>query len=264
MNEDQPSSGTERSRRPQPLARTLRDIAGRTWIRVFVSAAAVIPALVHVAAWPLEPYKGRRKLFRYLGKRPYISLKAQIGCPQLELGPRCFIDDYVTIYAHPRATGGVYLEENVHIYRWSIVELGDGPGSLVVGRNTYIQAGCTLNAFLSSIVIGANCMIAARCGFMPYNHGFGNTSLPMREQPLTSKGDIILEDDVWLGINVSVMDGVTIGQGAIVGAGSVVTQDIPPYTIAAGIPARVIRARESTDAGGDRMKLSQISATTRS
>jgi acetyltransferase-like isoleucine patch superfamily enzyme len=65
----------------------------------------------------------------------------------------------------------------------------------------------------------------------------------MREQPLTSRGDIVLEDDVWLGANVVVLDGVTIGRGAIVGAGAVVTQSIPPYAIAGGVPARVIRYR---------------------
>jgi galactoside O-acetyltransferase len=82
---------------------------------------------------------------------------------------------------------------------------------------------------------------------MPYQHGFAETGRPMREQPLTSKGDIVLADDVWLGVNVAVMDGVTIGQGAIIGAGAVVTKDIPPYTIAGGVPARVLRARRADD-----------------
>jgi acetyltransferase-like isoleucine patch superfamily enzyme len=54
----------------------------------------------------------------------------------------------------------------------------------------------------------------------------------------------VLEDDVWLGVNVAVMDGVTIGQGAIVGAGAVVTKDIPPYAIAGGVPARLIGVRK--------------------
>ena len=58
----------------------------------------------------------------------------------------------------------------------------------------------------------------------------------MREQPIISKGGIVIEDNVWLGLNVSVMDGVTIGEGAVVGAGAVVTKDIPPFAIAGGIP----------------------------
>lgn len=161
----------------------------------------------------------------------------------------------MTIYAHPGACGEVALEENVHIYRWSIVELGRGAGSVHIGSNTFIQSGCILNAFLGNIVIGANSMIAARCALTPYQHGFADTARPMREQPLTSRGDIIIKDNVWLGLNVCVMDGVIIGEGAIVGAGAVVTEDIPPYAIAAGVPARVVRFREEKgldDATGKR------------
>ena len=82
------------------------------------------------------------------------------------------------------------------------------------------------------------------CVFMPYQHGHDDPNLPMREQPLTSRGDIVIEDDVWLGAQVCVMDGVVIGKGAIVGAGAVVTKDVPPYTLAVGVPARVIRSRQ--------------------
>ena len=69
----------------------------------------------------------------------------------------------------------------------------------------------------------------------------------MWQQPIASRGDIVLEDDVWLGVNAVVMDGVTIGQGAIVGAGAVVTHDVPPFTIVGGVPARIIGRRP--DAG---------------
>ena len=230
--------------RRQPLTKTVRDIITRTWIRTMVAASTVVPACMTLAALPLGPYKDKRELLRYLGNRPYVSPQAQIQCARLHLSRHCFIDDFVTIYAHPRATGEVRLAENVHLYRWTVVELGEGSGSLSIGANTYLQAGCTLNPFISNITIGQNCMIAARCIFMPYQHAYQETSRPMREQRLTSRGDIVLEDDVWLGAHVCVMDGVTIGQGSIVGAGAVVTKDIPPYSIAAGVPARVIRTRQ--------------------
>jgi len=235
----------------QPASKMLRERLVRVWIKAMMPLSALSPRFTYLAALALGPYKDKRKLLRFMGNRPYISPKAQVSCPTLQLGPKCFIDDYVTIYAHPKTRGGVYFEENVHIYRWSIVELGKGEGCLKVGRNTFIQAGCILNPIVSNIIIGANCMIAAHCSLMPYQHEFVDTNRPMREQPLTSKGDIIIEDDVWLGLNVSVMDGVTIGQGAIIGAGAVVTQDIPPFAIAGGVPARVIRFRgiEELDRG---------------
>lgn len=229
----------------QPLAKTRREKMVQMWLRVLGSFVSLSPLFIRLAELPLGPYKDKRKLLRYLGERPYISPRAQIHCPQFQLGRKCFIDDYVTIYAHPKACGGVYLAENVHLYRWSIVELGNGEGNLRIGSHTYIQSGCILNAFEGSIIIGDNCMIGAHCAFAPYQHGFADINRPMREQALTSKGDIVLEADVWLGLNVVVMDGVTIGQGAIVGAGSVVTKDIPPYAIAGGVPARVMRFRSS-------------------
>lgn len=230
----------------QPISKTLREALVRMWIQAMLQLSATLPfspVFTRLAGLPLGPYKGKRKLLRYMGNRPYVSPKAQISCPKLQMGPKCFIDDYVTIYGHKGARGGVYLDRNVHIYRWSIVELGKGEGCLKIGPNTYIQSGCILNPFVGNIIIGANCMIAARCAFTPYQHGFADTHRPMREQALTSRGDIVIEDDVWLGLNVSVMGGVTIGQGAIVGAGAVVTKDIPPYAIAGGVPARVIRFR---------------------
>ena len=69
------------------------------------------------------------------------------------------------------------------------------------------------------------------------------------DQPLTSRGDIVLEDDVNLGFGVIVLDGVTIGKGAAIGAGSLVVQDIPPGAIAMGVPARVLRMRSDFEPG---------------
>jgi acetyltransferase-like isoleucine patch superfamily enzyme len=220
--------------------------------------STVSPLFMRLAELPMGVYKDKRKWLRYAGNRPYISTKAQVSCPRLQLSAKCFIDDYVTIYAHEKAAGGVYLAENVHIYRWSIVELGEGNGSVRIGANTYIQAGCVLNAFVANIVIGANCMIAHHCAFMPYQHNVADLDRPMRQQPLVSRGDIVLEDDVWLGANVVITDGVTIGQGAIIGAGAVVTKDIPPYAIAGGVPARVIRMRTAAESAADPLELSQI------
>ncbi|MGQ0603209.1 MAG: acyltransferase [Anaerolineales bacterium] len=227
----------------QPLTRTLRDMAMNMWVRTLLGLSPLSRFFLRLAVWPLGLYKDRRTVLSYLGDRPYLSPHADVRCPRLHLGPQCFIDDDVTIYAHPNSQGEVSFERNVHLYRFTLVELG-GEGSLYIGADTYVQSGCVLNAFKGSIRIGANCMIGPRCVLTPYQHGTADTARPMRQQPLTSRGDIVLEEDVWLGAHVCVMDGVTIGRGAIIGAGAVVTGDIPPYAIAAGVPARVIGYRK--------------------
>jgi acetyltransferase-like isoleucine patch superfamily enzyme len=85
-------------------------------------------------------------------------------------------------------------------------------------------------------------MIASHTGIYANNHNFADLTRPMNSQGVTSKG-IVIENDCWLGTGVKVLDGVRIGRGSIIGAGAVVTKDIPPYSIAVGVPAKVIGQR---------------------
>jgi len=103
---------------------------------------------------------------------------------------------------------------------------------------------CQLSAYVGTIRIGADVQIALNCAFYPYNHGM-SLDKTMKEQPLFSQGGIDIGADVWLGVGVVVLDGVHIGQGAIIGAGSVVNKNIPAGVLAAGVPARIIKEREN-------------------
>jgi len=190
-----------------------------------------------LAGLPVDPYRSRRELAHI---KTYISPKAQISCPNLHIGPRCFIDDFVTIFGQD---GSVVLSKRVHLYRGTIIEVGQG-GKVIIGENTHVQPGCNLNGYVGEVRIGRKVMVSAGCGFTSYQHKLDDLSLPMCDQALTSKGDIVVEDNVWLGMGVKVMDGVCIGKGAVIGANAVVTKHIPPYSIAVGVPARVIRKRE--------------------
>lgn len=206
-----------------------------------LSAAPVVGGIcMRLAGAFRGPYKDRRVL-AHLTRHPYISPRAQIHCARLTVGPQCFIDDYVTIYAHEDG-GEVRLGEGVHLYRGTIIEIGRG-GSVTIGDHTHIQSNCNIKGFLGSTHIGSHVQVAPHCGFSPYEHSFDDLSVDIREQEITSSGDIVVGDNVWLGLSVQVLDGVTIGDGAVVGAGAVVTKALPPNCVAVGVPARVIRQR---------------------
>jgi acetyltransferase-like isoleucine patch superfamily enzyme len=195
---------------------------------------------VRLAGALVGPYKERRLLAK-LTQKPYISPRAQIKCASLRIGPQAFIDDDVVIYGHADC-GEVVLGPRVHIYRGTIIEAGSG-GSVIIGEFSHIQGNCNLKGFVTDLRIGSEVQIAPQCTFSPYEHNFDDLSKPIRMQGLRSKGPIVVEDDAWLGVGVRVLQGVTIGSGAIIGAGAVVTEDVPPYAIAAGVPARVIGYR---------------------
>jgi len=192
-----------------------------------------------LAGWFYPPYKARHALAR-ISPNGYISPHATLHHPGLSLGIHDFIGDGVTIFGRA-ADEKVMLGDEVFINKDTIIETGY-QGSLVIGDRTTIQPRCQFSAYKGEIHIGTDVQIAPNCAFYPYNHSM-SADVEMKNQPLISKGGIRIEDDVWLGYGVIVLDGVCIGKGAVIGAGSVVNRDIPAGTIAAGVPARVVKNR---------------------
>lgn len=117
----------------------------------------------------------------------------------------------------------------------------DIPFDLVIGHNSGIGMYSKIG---SKVTIGSNVMIAPECYIYTQNHNFNRLDIPMCEQGISKAKPVIIGDDVWIGIRVTILSGVKIGQGAVIGAGSIVTKNVEPYSIVAGNPARIVKFRK--------------------
>jgi acetyltransferase-like isoleucine patch superfamily enzyme len=203
---------------------------------------SLITALVE---WvPLAPGRLlRRFLYRWLCQRmgskvhidPGVKLTNALG---IELGDRVRLCSQVWL-RNNGSKSRMRLGDRVHLDRGVDVKAHQ-QAEIEIGSHTYIGPYTCLSG--DSIKIGKDCLIASHSGIYANNHIFADPERPIREQGNSYRG-IVIEDDCWLGSGVRVVDGVTIGQGSIIGAGAVVTKDIPPYSIAVGVPAKVIGQR---------------------
>jgi acetyltransferase-like isoleucine patch superfamily enzyme len=178
-------------------------------------------------------------------RQGFVSPGACIQHPALRLGEHVFIGAGSVVFQAGSGAEQVRLDDHVQLVADVIIETGEG-GSVAIGAETRIQGTCRLSAYKGSIRIGRGVDIAPGCAFYPYNHGIA-PDRPVRSQPLTTLGDIVVEDDAWLGYGVIVLDGVRIGRGAVVGAGSVVARDVPAGAVAVGAPARVVKMRSELE-----------------
>lgn len=140
--------------------------------------------------------------------------------------------------------GGVVLGDHVMIGAYSILT---GAPVTNLGEGIRMAANSAVNAYsyLGSsgpITIGENVIMGQHVCFHPENHNFERSDVPIKSQGTTRLG-ITIEDDVWVGSNVTFLDGAYVGRGSVIGAGSLVKGMIPPGSIAVGVPARVIRSR---------------------
>lgn len=173
-------------------------------------------------------------LYRSVSYPVYLILLKQYG-------KKSFIHPLASIRNHKNISIGdnVIINRNVNFWVASL-RMGD---NIQINPNTCIYG---------NVMIGNNVMIAPNCMIVSGNHGIDNSNEPMIVQKCTSKGPIIVEDDVWIAANSVILDGVKISKGAVIGAGSVVTKNVPPMAIVCGNPARVLRYRTHTNIGFDK------------
>ncbi len=187
----------------------------------------------------VPPFKERMYLAKMIA-RGFIEPTAKIYHPGFKAGKKCFIGERVVIYDR-KAGGQVRLGDNVSIYQDVVLETGQS-GSIYIEDKASIHPSCYLSAFVFSIHIGKGVMLAPQCALYSHSHGT-DPAVPIRKQPLVSKGPIVIEDEAWLGVKAVILSGVTVGKGAVVGAGAVVTEDVPANAIVVGNPAKVMRYR---------------------
>jgi acetyltransferase-like isoleucine patch superfamily enzyme len=181
--------------------------------------------------WSYQP------LFKSTGRGIILGKGIVLRHPgKISIGHRVAIDDYTLLDASGAGEEGIALGDDIIISRNCVIQGKSGP--VAIGEKTDI--GCnTIISSTNGIHIGRSVLIAGNCYIGGGRYYSRRPGPPMIEQGLYSEGPVNLGDDVWLGAGVIIPDGRRVGNGCIVGAGAVVTKDLPDYSIAYGIPATV-------------------------
>lgn len=160
-------------------------------------------------------------LFKNCGKKVHIDIGCYLkGCQNIILGNNIGFGLNSQVYAS-----------------------GNGSEKISIGDNTFFNANVMINADCGGVIeIGSHCIVGPNVIFRTSNHVFTDRNIPIMEQG-HNPGKIIIKDDVWIGANVVLLPNISVGKGAIIGAGAVVTKNIDDYAIVAGVPAKQIGSR---------------------
>lgn len=165
----------------------------------------------------------------------------------LSVGKDFIVEDYAEVNC--MAYNGIIAGDRVTIGKYAIIRPVNAYGSnigvgLKIGNNSsigpYSYIGCS-----GFIEIGDNVIMSPRVSIYAENHLFDDLTLPIKDQGV-KREFVKIEDDCWIAANTVILAGVTIGRGSVIAAGSVVTKDVPPYSVVAGVPAKVIKSRKDT------------------
>ena len=183
-----------------------------------------------------------RGVMRHVGEGVFIGCGVRIVNPQfVSLGDRVQIHDRCTLMASTER--GITLEAGARLKHGVYLDTeGGADGYILIGRRVYVGTGCCLHGH-SGLEIGDDSLLAQNVTITPFSHTFDDPARTIYSQGGRQR-KVTIGRDCYLGMNVSVLWSADIGDGAVVGAGSVVVKPIPPLSVAVGVPARVIRKRE--------------------
>jgi len=185
-----------------------------------------------------------------LGRGCRIESGVSLQYPgRIRIGDGTGIGRNVTLRANTDQSPGIELGKGVSIN--DAVVINANRGRVTLGDRSWLGPFCLIYGN-GGVAIGRNVLVAGHSSINTVSHSAERCDIPVNDQPVVTD-PVVIEDDVWIGLNAVVLQGVTIGHGSIVGAGAVVTKSIPPWSIAVGVPARVIGRRqgapESENAG---------------
>ena len=168
---------------------------------------------------------------------------------QVETRPRWFIRLLAPLYQHRGRHAIIHhsVRMDTPPYRkfwlgdYSVVEsfacINNAVGDVIIGDHTRIGLH---NTIIGPVTIGSHVNLAQGITITALNHNFDDSEKRIDQQGISTK-EVVLEDDIWVGANAVILPGVTIGTHAVVAAGAIVTKDVPPHSLVAGVPAKVIK-----------------------
>lgn len=158
------------------------------------------------------------------------------------VGKSSFVSKLSSIDESTRGTKTI-IGENCQIDDFVKIKHVGGSGDVVIGDYVYINS-CTVIYSGNGVLIGSQVLIGPNCSIVPVNHQYQDPDVPIFKQRfMPSKGGIIIEDDVWIGAGVVLLDGARVSRGCVVAANSVVNSTLEPYSVYGGIPAKLIKKR---------------------
>lgn len=181
-----------------------------------------------------------RRLFAGFGRGTAIGPYVTLRCPgQISLGTNVLVDCHAVLDAKGQDSR-IRLGDSVLVGSSTVFSCASA--SIAVGNDVSIGPHCFIRAGISPVRLGSHLAIGSHTVIISGNPSYKRLDIPMKQQLGSAEG-ITIGDDVWIGVGVRIVDGVAIGSGSVVGAGAVVIENVPEYSIAAGVPARVIGTR---------------------
>lgn len=180
----------------------------------------------------------------------YKNFVLHLLMPHGSARPRWWVRNFLNPFFHKKGKGAIIRRRtridvlpfrNFIVGEKSIIEdftcINNGMGDIIIGKNCMVGIG---NVLTGPVTIGNNVILAQHVGVSGLNHGYTDINIPIRNQKC-NVAEVRIEDDCWIGTNVVITSGVTIGKHSVVAGGSVVTKDVPSYSIVAGNPAKIIK-----------------------